>query len=168
MTVSHSNVSISPGMGTGRRRPEESGGPSSIFWQTRAFTPPLSSVTISVGPLQPVERDALFLRVAKLFDAGGSLRLRAAVDAADQLGSEALGNAQAVHRRVARADDDDAAAERDGRVLVGEVVASHEVHARQEFVRAVDLPGELARDAEKSRGARPGPDEDGVEAALGE
>ena len=50
MTVSHSNVSISPGMGTGRRRPEASGGPSSIFWQTRAFTPPLSSVTISVGP----------------------------------------------------------------------------------------------------------------------
>ena len=49
MTVSHSNVSKASLIGTGRRRPDLSGSPSSIFWTMSAVTFPLSSTLISVG-----------------------------------------------------------------------------------------------------------------------
>ena len=166
MTVSHSNVSKPASIGTGRRRPDLSGSPSSIFWTTTAFTFPFSSTSIFVGLIEPVEVDPLLLGVAQLLDAAGGLGLGPAVDAVDLLGPEAPRDAQAVHRGVAGAEDGDLLAHGDGRVLEGELVAAHQVDASQELVGAVDLPGLLARDAEEHREAGAGADEDGVVAHL--
>ena len=113
-----------------------------------------------------MEGDPFLLGVADLLDARGGLGLRAAVDALDVGRAEAARDAQAVHRGVAGAEDDDAAAGRHGRVLVREAVAAHEVHARQELVRAVDGARELPGDPEEARRARARPDEDGVVAHL--
>ena len=169
MTVSHSNVSVSPGTTTGRRRPEASGGPELHLLADERLHAALVVRDDLGGAPEPVERDALFLGVAELLDAGGSLGLRAPVDAADR-----------PRRRGARETRRQSIAvlpapmttmllpERDGRVLVGEVVAAHEVHARQELVRAVDLAGELAGDAEERGRARARSDEDGVEPLLRE
>ena len=112
------------------------------------------------------ELDPLLLRVADLLDAGGRLRLGAAVDAADRRRAEALRDAQAVHRGVAGADDRDALAEGDRRVLEREDVPAHEVHAGEELVRRVDLARVLAGDADERRGARADAEEHRVEALL--
>ena len=51
-------------------------------------------------------------------------------------------------------------------VSEGEVVAAHQVDARQKFVGRVDASREFAGNAKERRGAGARRDEDGVEAAL--
>ena len=66
---------------------------------------------------QPVELDAFLLGVMHLLDARRASARRAAVDAVDLLGAEPEADAHGVHRGVAGADDRDAPAERQRRVV---------------------------------------------------
>src|SRR5436190_2120720 len=117
---------------------------------------------------QPVELDAFLHRVMDLLDARRRLGGAAPVDAVHLLGADAKRDAHRVHRGVAGADDGDAPAGLQRRVVAREVTAVHQVAARQPFVRREDAIERLAGDPHEARVARAGADEDGVKAHLAE
>ena len=97
-----------------------------------------------------------------LLDAGGHLRLAAAVDDVHRLRPEALGAARRIHRHVAAADDRDRPPHLHGRVRLWKAVRLHEVDAREELVGRIHAVEVLARNALEARQPRAGADKYGV------
>ena len=115
-TMSQSITNSEPSIGTGRRRPESSGSPSSIRWQRRPRDPALLVAEHLERRDQEVEEDALLLGVVDLLGARGELVVRAAVDDPGLGRPEPPRRPDRVHRDVAAADHDDPLAVEDRRV----------------------------------------------------
>ena len=93
------------------------------------------------------------------------LFLTSSVDNHRPFGTEALGRADRVHRRVAAADDSDALALLDGSITLG-VSGIHQVHTRQVLIRRHDTHEVLARDTHEVRKPGATGDEDATEAVV--
>src|SRR3990170_3020891 len=96
---------------------------------------------------------------------GSPRRMRwhsAAVHAGDALRAQAHGGADAVHGRIAAADDEDVPAERQGLPHLLRELVRLQVAAHQEFGGLVDAGQLLAGDAHLAADAGAGADEDGV------
>ena len=98
-----------PATGSGRRRPDASGSPSRIRWNSTPVTLLFASVTTRVGPAWKMARGALLDRLVDLVRRGHVLHV-AAVDERHLGRALADGGAGAVHRREAAADHHDARA----------------------------------------------------------
>ncbi len=127
ITRSVSSTNSAPALGTGRRRPEASGSPSSISWQ-RTFDDhaPLVAEVLQRRAEQ-LEDDPFLLGVMDLFAAGGHLLARAAVEDVDVLGAQPPRGSGRVHGHVAAAHHADAASADDRRVVFGKGVGLHQV-----------------------------------------
>ena len=95
-----------PATGSGRRRPDASGSPSAMRWNSTPVTLLFSSVTTRVGAGLEDGPRALLDRLVDLVRRGHVLHV-AAVDERDLLGALADRGARAVHGGEAAADDHD-------------------------------------------------------------
>ena len=98
-----------PGTGSGRRRPEASGSPMRMRWNSTPVTLLLSSVTTRVGAAWKMARAPSSMRLVDLVRGGHVLHV-AAVDERHLGRALADRGARAVHRGEAAADDHDALA----------------------------------------------------------
>ena len=115
-----------------------------------------------------MELDALFLGVMDFLGARRRLGLGAAIDAVHLFGAKSQRDAHGVHRGIAGADDGDATAELQRRVVLGEVAGVHQIAAGEQFVGGQHAVERFTGNAHEARIAGAGADEYGVVAHLGE
>ena len=147
-------------MGTGLRRPEASGSPSSIFCSVMPATLPL----LVAGDLRRVDEELEYDALPPWHGAlppparasrprcGGTPRTRPSAPSR-------FAQRAAVHRDVAAADDRELVVAQHRRVGFGELVALHQIDTRQKLVGRVDAVEVLARDSHEARKPRARADE---------
>ena len=157
-TRSQSMMNSVPATGSGRRRPEASGAPSAMRWNSTPVTLPFSSVTTRVGAAWKMARAPSSMHLVDLVGGGHVLHV-AAVDERHLAGALADRGAGAVHGGEAAADDDDALARVAG-------VGQAEGRDAQVLEAVEDAVGVLAGDAQLVGVVAADGHADGVEALV--
>ena len=152
ITWSHSTTNSEPSMGTGRRRPEASGSPSSMRSISMPVTLRSASTRMRTGATSSSSLHALFFGLVDLGDVGRHLLARAPVEAGDLVGALAHRGAAGVHGGEAAADDGHLVAHVH---VAGELELAEKVdrgdHAVGVFVGDAHLVGVEGAEAEEDR-----------------